>query len=611
MLDLRDSLSLMNVRSQTSLIATFGINIGRFPSCQLLEPAVIDVQVRVDVPPPIQRQALPISCMGAITGVTASSLGNPSSAVHQAVFMSFVDIAACAFSDVEALDFSSSMFGMTLGSEVGQHYRGTVVSFLVCMASIGAVSLIFMQTYSDFKGLSRQAIAARVHFPSLLVVPYSVLIEGVALSCVSLLRLSLNALDVVLAAVTILGCTAFVGFTFAVCSRRWGFSCLQEERETTSEGEHLAKPIRVFFSFTEPRIRWIDASDDMHKRRYLLFFNDFKWQWYCAAELLVALANGLLQGIRINDPAVCYKTAAALVALHGSMLLVCVVTRPCSAQSDSFFLYTAKTLATCCAAVTLVSALREDDSLLATVEAMGTWGSILENIHIAVTIIAAIAKALVGWGLRKPHADQGEKDGEVELLTVFAHDGERDSLSAVGRVVGDLMKARCQLGPSSKGQASPQTSTSRRHVSSHDYATAADIIRSEQHTAGHEQVPDGAEMAIVCAFLDALVSEEAEDRDPGKAKLIEALTLWCHRDQEGSMMHGPNGHTEEPSRSQHREATSLDDPSAAANDAALVRRILEQLIVAALPDDTSRNERLANLVQAVCLGHRLKLRKQK
>ena len=76
--------------------------------------------------------------------------------------------------------------------------------------------------------------------------------------------------------------------------------------------------MRLFFRFTEPKIRWIDASDDLHKRRYLLFFNDFKRRWYCAAELFVALANGLMQGIRINDPTVCFKTAGSLVALHGA-----------------------------------------------------------------------------------------------------------------------------------------------------------------------------------------------------------------------------------------------------------------------------------------------------
>ena len=149
-LDVRQNLNLLNVRAQTNLIVQLGFPVGKFPSCQLLKPSTLVEQIQISILPPISPTSLAVSCLGAVGAVTAASMGNPSTAVHQAVFLSFADIAACAFSDVESLDFSSGMFGMTIGSELGQHYRGTVISFLICMGSFVLVFFVGIRMYSDY-----------------------------------------------------------------------------------------------------------------------------------------------------------------------------------------------------------------------------------------------------------------------------------------------------------------------------------------------------------------------------------------------------------------------------------------------------------------------------
>ena len=426
--DARPNLNLMNVRTETILTVQVALSIGTFPACQLLNPSTIGEQIQVIVTPPLEPLAQTVTCSGTVGGVTSSSLGNPTPALNQAMFLSLVDIAACAFSDVEPLDLYQSMFGMEFGSDVGKQYRGAVTSFIICMVAALVALVIGTRIYTNYHDTTYLETAALVHSPSLLVIPFSILVEGVALSCVSLLRLSLGLTDVMLGVIGLLSCSAFVVFVYAVCSPRWGFCCVLVERELHHQN-HVPKAIEVLFKFTEPQMRWVDASDDKHKRRYLLFFNDFKWRWYCAVELAAAFINGLLQGIRINDPAVCVKTAASLVALHTVMLVICALYRPCSALSDTFFLLAAKTFLVCSAAVTLASTLREDDSLLRTVLSISTWGSIVEDIHVIVMILSLIGKAYIGWGSHnKNHHDDPASvvkvGGDVELSALFVNPGD-------------------------------------------------------------------------------------------------------------------------------------------------------------------------------------------
>ena len=417
-LDGRDSVNLINVRALSGVAVSLTLSLGTIPACQLLVPSVFEEVIRVVVQPPIARQPVSVTATAVAGGVVSSAMANPTPAIQQGYFLSFVDMAACAFSDVEQLEPSTSPFGMSVGRTVGQYYRGAVGAFLLCMCACVAMSTAAVFVLAKGKGTSLLAAAAWVHFPSVLIVPFAMLLGGAVTSSVSLLRLSLSGGDVVLA---LAGLGASCGFVALVCmaiSRSWWFVCVSEERELPEDGRVPAL-LQHLFRFTEPVTGWVDESPGMFKRRYLLFFNDNRSSWYCGVELAVAVAVSAVQGVRVNSTMYCLAAATVLLTVHGLVLMLCIAARPCAARSDNVFLLVSKAITVSCAAVTVASILRYDNSLLGVVTALGTCGSFIEDVHTAVTVIAFVCKVLLDWKSRVCSAAIRSRAGPVQLADLI------------------------------------------------------------------------------------------------------------------------------------------------------------------------------------------------
>ena len=429
LLDAQPNINLINVRAETLLHITLNFSVAPYPACHLLVPSTVQEETKLTVMPPITRQPPSVSATGLISGAVSCLLANPTPALQQAILLSFIDAAACAYSDVEPLESSSSPFGLAIESStrsaVGQYYRGTVVAFLACMAIALSLGAIGVFAVARIRRETILASAAKLHFPSILIVPFSMLVQGAALSSVSLLRLSLSLGDVVLASVGIALCWCFIAFTFVSCSSSGWFDCAQEAREM---GISPRLPLEILFKYTLPRTGWLDTSAPgrLFKRRYLLFFNDNVCSWYCSLELAAAAVNGGLQGVRVNDYNYCLSTVASLFALQIGMLALCALIRPCAALSDNIFLLAVKTVNVCCAGVAAASVVRQDDSLLGAVNVIGTGGSILEDAHTALTVLVTVAllfeRRRTGWSRTSTSPNYSavrEKNGgdEYEMLS--------------------------------------------------------------------------------------------------------------------------------------------------------------------------------------------------
>ena len=460
-LDARPNLNRLNVRDDTVVSVALNFSVGTFPTCQILDPSSVAETVTLTVTAPIQRQPSLISSTGVVSSVASSALSNPTPAVQQAIFMSFIDVATCAFSDVEPLESSSSPSGFGFGDELGHYYRGTSAAFLVCLCVIAGLGAAGIAVFAALTGVSRREAAARLHYPSVLIVPFALLVEGAGLSIVSLLRLSLDVSDMLLAAFTAFVCCSFVLLGYLICSSRWWFRCVSEVREHP-EGT-VPFVFELLFKFTEPSTGWRDDAGVplLYKKRYLLVFNETRSVWYCPLELGLALINGLIQGVRINDKSVCMTTAGALLFIHAIMFVVGAVFRPFGAMIGNVFLVLAKLVTVCCAAVTIASLLQEDEreqsALIGVVSMLATVGSVLVDAQTGIMIVAGIAKALLHWRslpIDSPQlsliCDNGgnEEMGNMPLSVLIAMEGKDDDLQCV--MAGELVLSPPPFSPTPK-----------------------------------------------------------------------------------------------------------------------------------------------------------------
>jgi hypothetical protein len=409
-----------------------------------------------------------VQTTSVVTGTVATTLGNPTTALQQATILSFLELAGCQYSDEEPLKGLSSPLGLAIGDRVGSHYRGAVVVFCICIACLPVIllALVFLISIAMAamqekrrKGLlleppeadgaevdsplqklpivpgvdQRQEVlsprlraAALLHFPSILLVPFLLLAEGAMLSAVSLLRLHQTTEDVLLALTTVLSGTAVMCIAYAATSRRRWFACTLGPRRREHYMQWESHPRwRAILSVIEGSQEWINTSAGQRthfKKRFILFFETNRVEWYMLAELSLYLFQSVVIGIRSNELLACRVQAAVLLAAHVAAFGVTIAVIPCLIPLDNIFLVLQRIVTVVCAGITLYSIVSIDGSGYKMVETATSVGSLAAS---AQTVLILVIKALAAtrkvnywiatWRTRRRHLHATAVRVEEEL----------------------------------------------------------------------------------------------------------------------------------------------------------------------------------------------------
>jgi hypothetical protein len=377
---------------------------------------------------PMEPLRVIVSSTAAVSGAVSSFLGTPSTALQQAVLMSFSDIAGCQFSDVEALEVTSNPTGLAVGDEVGSYYRGAVVFYCCCLVAVPMLAMLVVgvlftlmptREYSEadirlaggasVTALRLHAASAKIHFPSLLLTPFSILTEGAVLSSISLLRIGSSYLDIFLASVTITSAVLMFVWAFVVTSRRYFFSCTLGDRRNEHQLSFEQHPAwRRALALTEGDREWLEpevsSKTQRFKKRFMLFFDSYTVQWFVLVELGLCMIQSAVVGIRSNDLAACKAQSLVLLILHCGGLGAVAAMLPCIAPAENAFLLGNRIVSTATAAATVYVVFLGDASGTAVVDFMSSAGSLLSTAQTVVLLclnIVEAARRVVKWNSKR------------------------------------------------------------------------------------------------------------------------------------------------------------------------------------------------------------------
>jgi hypothetical protein len=359
------------------------------------------------------RQA--VATTSAVSGAVSSAIGSPTVALQQGVLMSFSDLAACRYSDVEPLEASANPIGGTKGPELGGYYRGAVTAFCICLlcvplglgSFVALIYFIMLRKTKKQKGpgqngdeICADAVAAtsqvlfrkacgKLHFPSVLFAPFCVLAQGALQSAVSLLRLRLSSMDVFTALVTVFSCVFALAVTFLATSRTHWFKCsLGPRRKEGYLPFETNRHWQRMMSFVEGEVEWVeDTGGKNFKKRFMVFFDSFKDQWYAVVDLGLMLFQAVLVGVRSNNISSCRAQSVALLVGHVAVLLITAVQRPCLKPADNVFLMMNRLITTACAAATVHSVVLLSEESFGLVDQLSAAGSLISSVQTVLMIL--------------------------------------------------------------------------------------------------------------------------------------------------------------------------------------------------------------------------------
>ena len=282
--------------------------------------------------------------------ITTSFIGNPATALTTTGVMSMISLASCTFSDSDPLDPSVSPIPFAFGLEMGQYYRGAVVTGLgiygisAMAVALAACVLTYLTRTCETFTLS----LAKLRCPSSGMILVGIFHQGLASSGVSLIRLHAQPGDVALGFLSLASCMAVTCWAAYVTTGP-RFECAQRKVRLTPETNvraHFGNLAQSFADVAVWRFHWVDRSSNYFKRRYMSLFADMQLPWWTAVELSAGVVQGAVLGLRMNSLDVC-RGQQIVLAIHSAfMLILCsLLFRPCGATLPQVFLVLSKAAA--------------------------------------------------------------------------------------------------------------------------------------------------------------------------------------------------------------------------------------------------------------------------
>ena len=351
------------------------------------------------MPPKTPVQTATIAAFRTTTA-GSSMLGNPIAAMSTTSMISILSLDECIFSDVDPLDPSVSPSGEAVLPEMGQYYRGGAIVGITLYAGISTLALLtaFALTMLNDTEDSRARVIlsdrlklrlALLRFPSLGMVVVGLFNQGLATMSVSLLRLSVNGWDVMLAAACLAVSTWFVvGAALATAGR--GFPC---KLRRVKERPEYPKPLRRFMELAVWDLHWVDKSSSFFKQRYFLLIDDLSLPWWTAVELGSGLLQGIVLGIRANSLSVCRGQQWCLFVICGLLFFASAYFRPCGAVFSNMFLVSSKFAAFLVAILILIHSMTTNDSLATAALAVTSLSTLVSSIQTCVQVFAGLVAA--------------------------------------------------------------------------------------------------------------------------------------------------------------------------------------------------------------------------
>ena len=422
------------------------------------------------------QQVVRTSNRGAVSA--SAALGNPVGALTTTGMVSILSMGQCEFSDVDPLDPSVSPLGFAVGPQVGQYNRGAAITALGVYGSwmvLVAAATLVLQRWQPLAGA-----LALLRFPSLMMVVVGVFHQGLATVSVSLIRGPEADADVALGAGGLLACavmTLYAAFATTttmkrscVMRRSFQFRALAWERRVPGLGQLLR--------LSTWDQHWEDVSGISWKRRNLLLISDLRMPWWTAVEMLSAVVQGAILGVRLNSDGVCRGLMFAISALSAAMLSAAAYVRPCGPFLDNAFLILSK-LAALVIAVLVLACLFEggaDSSSCASAEVVGAIATLLSYVQTVTQFLAASVMELREAAAAQSCPNNWLKRWAGDLLRRFATSlflgldptnslEESDSLQEVlvDDSVGKTPLVSVDAGPSTGRLESEMLTTNIRH----------------------------------------------------------------------------------------------------------------------------------------------------
>jgi hypothetical protein len=171
--------------------------------------------VAAPAPPALPAPVVSVSVVDGVSytaGLAVGTLaflgggGSPGIAVTQ--FKAFIQISRCEFDPIASLNFLTSPTNIKFGTPVGQHYRGGVVGTTALFTGIalllfvgGSAGVWYRERKAALDGGLRAflgKVVLFVHFPSVLVVPLMILVEGLSVVSTAVIVHATSAGDYIL-----------------------------------------------------------------------------------------------------------------------------------------------------------------------------------------------------------------------------------------------------------------------------------------------------------------------------------------------------------------------------------------------------------------------------
>ena len=244
------------------------------------------------------------------TTTVSAVMMNPVTALTNTGMISILSLQQCVFSDIDPLDPSVNPFDASVGDSPGQYYRGTVVAGLATYASAAAGAVI--AAHSGRMLLNKDDSFEFLRVPSILMIPVSLLHQGIVTSGTSLIRLGASPFDLALGVIGI-GTGGLITVAAAMATTRC-LSCFivprDDEPDDALQYEKRIPGLSRLLRFATWDCHWADGVVAGYKRRYLLLIDDLRLPWWTAVELSSGLIQGIIIGLRENDLGVCKQNSS-------------------------------------------------------------------------------------------------------------------------------------------------------------------------------------------------------------------------------------------------------------------------------------------------------------
>lgn len=238
-----------------------------------------------------------------------------------------------------------------------------------------------------------------IHFPGILVLPYSLLVQGSITCAVALLTVPSGKADI---AIGVLGILLFAVPVVLVClitTKLFKCAACEKEKTPAAHYEHFIPGLRLFVLLVEPTTGWIDNSSTHFKQKYYHLFADYRVPWYLTVEVGLSALQGAVLGARAPKRDVCVTQTSLLLALNVISLTTILKVWPHHTNIGNAFSCIATTCQLLMATVATAGVVQQTQQLDAAVDYIAmvanfccTVNTIISTIMIVIHINRKIAQ---------------------------------------------------------------------------------------------------------------------------------------------------------------------------------------------------------------------------